>query len=137
MTDPAKAAAIWKRMLAVMLDFFTVFIVGGMAIARVSGDTTSTGFNLDGLPALFLFALIPPISSSGGATSAARSGTASWESGGRSRRPDGIAVQDRGPRSRTKSVRAGPGVISSFAAALTHALRVCVVAQDVGVFFLR
>ena len=58
MTEPAKAAAVWKRVLAVILDFFTAFFVLGMVIAYVSGDTTSTGFSLDGLPALVLFALI-------------------------------------------------------------------------------
>jgi hypothetical protein len=59
-TEPATAAAapVWKRVLAVILDFFTAFFVFGMAVAYVSGDTTSTGFNLDGLPALVLFALM-------------------------------------------------------------------------------
>jgi hypothetical protein len=59
MTGPTTAAApVWKRVLAVILDFFTTFFVLGMAIAYVSGDTTSTGFNLNGLPALVLFALM-------------------------------------------------------------------------------
>jgi uncharacterized RDD family membrane protein YckC len=51
-------ARIWKRVLAPILDFLTVFFAGGMAIAWVTGETTSTGFSLDGAPALLLFALI-------------------------------------------------------------------------------
>jgi hypothetical protein len=58
MTEPAMRAAVWKRVLASILDFFTTFFVFGMAIAYVTGDTTSTGFKLDGLPALVLFALV-------------------------------------------------------------------------------
>jgi hypothetical protein len=58
MTEPAMRAAVWKRVLASILDFFTAFFVFGMAVAYVTGDTTSTGFKLDGLPALVLFALL-------------------------------------------------------------------------------
>jgi len=58
MTEPTMRAAVWKRVLASIVDFFTAFFVFGMAIAYVTGDTTSTGFKLDGLPALVLFALV-------------------------------------------------------------------------------
>ena len=59
MTEPVTVAApVWKRVLAVILDFFTAFFGFGMAVAYVTGDTTSTGFNLNGLPALVLFALM-------------------------------------------------------------------------------
>ena len=58
MTDPVEPAAIWKRVLAAILDFLTVFFGGGMAIAWVTGETTPSGFNLTGAPALVLFALI-------------------------------------------------------------------------------
>jgi hypothetical protein len=58
MTEPAKAAAVWKRVLAVILDFFTAFFVFGTVVAYVTGDTTSTGFNLNGVPALVLFVLM-------------------------------------------------------------------------------
>ena len=49
---------MWKKILAAVLDFFTVFIVGGIVIGNLTGDTTSGGFNLEGLPALVLFVLI-------------------------------------------------------------------------------
>jgi hypothetical protein len=51
-------AAVWKRVVAVILDFFTVFFVGGYAIGKVSGNLTSDGFSLTGGPAFGLFALI-------------------------------------------------------------------------------
>ena len=58
MADPVAHAPIWKRVLAPILDFFTMFFAGGMAIGSATGDSTSGGFNLNGLPALVLFALI-------------------------------------------------------------------------------
>ncbi len=58
MTDAVQPAAIWKRVLAVILDLFTTFFGFGMAIAFATGATTSKGFNLQGGPALLLFALI-------------------------------------------------------------------------------
>lgn len=51
-------APMWKKVVAAILDFFTVFLIGGIAIANFTGDTTSGGFELDGIPALVLFALI-------------------------------------------------------------------------------
>jgi hypothetical protein len=51
-------APVWKRVVAVILDFLTVFFAGGWAIGWYTGGATSTGFNLDGAPALILFALI-------------------------------------------------------------------------------
>ncbi|WP_181957706.1 hypothetical protein [Bradyrhizobium uaiense] len=41
-----------------MLDFITVFFVGGYAIGAATGQTTKDGFNLTGAPALLPFALI-------------------------------------------------------------------------------
>jgi hypothetical protein len=58
MTEAVTPAPVWKRVLAVILDFFTAFFAFGMAVAYVTGDTTSGGFNLSGLPALILFALM-------------------------------------------------------------------------------
>jgi DMSO reductase anchor subunit len=58
MQDAGPRAATWKRVLAAILDFFTVFLGGGMLIAWATGDTTPEGFNLTGAPALLLFALI-------------------------------------------------------------------------------
>lgn len=50
--------AMWRRVLAGILDFFSAFIGFGSLIAYATGDLTSTGFQLDGLPALALFALV-------------------------------------------------------------------------------
>lgn len=64
MTDTApvtrgpKPAAIWKRVVASILDFLTVFLVGGYVIGALTGNTTSEGFQLSGWPALVLFAII-------------------------------------------------------------------------------
>jgi hypothetical protein len=58
MPDTIQAAPVWKRVLAAILDFFTIFFGVGMLIALASGQTTSSGFNLSGWTALLLFALI-------------------------------------------------------------------------------
>ncbi len=58
MTDTVKPVATWRKVLAAILDFFTVFFVGGYAIARLTGNMTADGFKLEGMPALVLFALI-------------------------------------------------------------------------------
>jgi uncharacterized RDD family membrane protein YckC len=60
----------WRRGLAGVLDFLTVFLVVGYIIAKFTGQTTTgettnqgfhstgLGFHLTGLPALVLFAII-------------------------------------------------------------------------------
>jgi hypothetical protein len=58
MADGIKPAAVWKRGLAAILDFFTVFIGGGYLIGRFTGHLTDGGFDLTGWPALALFALV-------------------------------------------------------------------------------
>jgi DMSO reductase anchor subunit len=58
MTDPVKPVATWRKVLAAILDFFTVFFAGGYAIAQLTGSVTDEGFKLEGMPALMLFALI-------------------------------------------------------------------------------
>jgi hypothetical protein len=58
MADAIPRAPTWKRVLAPILDSLTAFFGFGMAIAYVTGDTTPGGFNLNGWPALVLFALI-------------------------------------------------------------------------------
>jgi hypothetical protein len=55
--QPARAAT-WKRVLAAILDFLTVFYLGGLAIGKVTGDASGGSFSLSGVPALVLFALI-------------------------------------------------------------------------------
>jgi len=48
----------WKVVLAAILDFLLVFLGGGYVIALVTGGTTDGGFQLNGAPALILFALV-------------------------------------------------------------------------------
>ena len=48
----------WRRLFAGIFDFITIFGVGGWAIAKLTGGTTSDGFSLNGAPALALFVLI-------------------------------------------------------------------------------
>lgn len=50
--------ATWKVVLAAILDFLVVFLVGGYLVAALTGGTTEGGFELNGWPALVLFALI-------------------------------------------------------------------------------
>jgi uncharacterized membrane protein len=48
----------WRIILAAILDFITVFAIGGYVIARFTGNLTETGFQLNGAPAIVLFALM-------------------------------------------------------------------------------
>ena len=54
----ALPAPTWKRVLAPLLDFIMVFAIGGRAIGAVTGGLTPGGFELHGIPALVLFALV-------------------------------------------------------------------------------
>ena len=54
----ADTVPTWRIVLAAILDFFTVFGVGGYVIARLTGNLTETGFALNGMPAVALFAVI-------------------------------------------------------------------------------
>jgi hypothetical protein len=58
MTDVVKPVSTWRKVFAAILDFLTVFFVGGYVIGYSTGDLTSDGFKLDGMPALTLFAVI-------------------------------------------------------------------------------
>ena len=58
MAEPDARAPTWKRILAPILDFFMVFIIGGQVIGMATEMTTPGGFNLQGWPAAVLFALI-------------------------------------------------------------------------------
>lgn len=61
MTDIAKPAApvaTWRKVLAAILDFLTVFLAGGYAIGYLTGNVTAEGFNLQGATALILIAAI-------------------------------------------------------------------------------
>ena len=50
--------ATWRIVLAAVLDSLTAFVVFGYLIAKATGNTTDTGFQLNGVPALVLFALV-------------------------------------------------------------------------------
>ena len=47
-----------RKVLAAILDFFTILIAAGYLIARFTGGLMEGGFNLTGGPALLLFAVI-------------------------------------------------------------------------------
>jgi hypothetical protein len=50
---------MWRKVLAAILDFLTIFFVGGWVIGWLTGATTPEGgFTLNGAPALILLALI-------------------------------------------------------------------------------
>ena len=52
------APATWRIVTAAILDFFTIFAIGGYLVARLTGNLTETGFRLHGMPAVALFAVI-------------------------------------------------------------------------------
>lgn len=61
MTNPVttpQPVARWRIILAAVLDFFTAFFVLGYVVAAFTGGNTAEGFQLNGWPALLLFALI-------------------------------------------------------------------------------
>jgi hypothetical protein len=53
-----KPIPTWRKVLAGILDFITVFFVGGYIIGKLTGGITDDGFSLSGAPALILFALV-------------------------------------------------------------------------------
>ena len=57
MSTEKKVSTI-RIVMAAILDFFTIFIVGGYLVAKFTGNTTDGGFQLEGVPALILFAII-------------------------------------------------------------------------------
>lgn len=48
----------WRRVLAFILDLITAFFVIGYIVAAATGGTTDDGFQLNGWPAILLFALV-------------------------------------------------------------------------------
>ena len=58
MDEPVKPASTWRKVIAAILDFLTIFFVGGFVVGYLSGGLTGDGFDLKGGPALILFALI-------------------------------------------------------------------------------
>ena len=58
MAEPVAPAPMWKRVVASILDFIGAFAVGGYLIGAGTGGLQPGGFNLEGWPAVLLFALI-------------------------------------------------------------------------------
>jgi hypothetical protein len=58
MPETAAPAATWKRVVAAILDFFTIFFVAGYMIARFTGGLTDDGFSLKDGPAFLAFGVI-------------------------------------------------------------------------------
>jgi hypothetical protein len=58
MSNGVQRVPTWKRVLAPILDFFTVFFGAGYVIASMTGMRTSDRFNLTGWPALLLFVIV-------------------------------------------------------------------------------
>lgn len=60
MTDApdAKPVSTWRKVLAAIFDFITIFFAGGYAVGYLTGSLTPDGFALEGGPALVLFAVI-------------------------------------------------------------------------------
>jgi hypothetical protein len=58
MNELAKPVSTWRKVVAAIPDFLTIFLVGGFVVAYLSGGLTGDGFDLSGGPALILFAVI-------------------------------------------------------------------------------
>lgn len=50
--------ANWRIILAFILDLFSSFFVLGYVVGYLSGGLTPDGFQLNGLPAFIMFALV-------------------------------------------------------------------------------
>jgi len=57
-TGIAKPVSTWRKVVAAILDFFTVFFIGGYIIGSLTGNTSDSGFSLNGMPAIILFVVI-------------------------------------------------------------------------------
>ena len=53
-----KQVSTWRKVVAAILDFICVLMIGGYAIGYLTGNVSDEGFNLQGGPALLLFAII-------------------------------------------------------------------------------
>lgn len=58
MPDGSPKASIWRRILAFVLDLISTFAGFGYLIGSFTGGLTEGGFQLNGAPAILLFALI-------------------------------------------------------------------------------
>lgn len=56
--DAPKPIATWRKVVAAILDFLFIFVIGGYVIGYMTGNTIEEGFNLQGAPAFILFAIV-------------------------------------------------------------------------------
>jgi magnesium-transporting ATPase (P-type) len=56
--ETQKPVSTWRKVVAAILDFFTIMFIAGYAIGYLTGNLTEEGFNLKGGPAFLLFAII-------------------------------------------------------------------------------
>ncbi len=49
---------LWRRAVAAVLDFLTIFLVAGTGIAALTGNLKSSGFEMEGWPALITMAIV-------------------------------------------------------------------------------
>lgn len=53
-----KQVSTWRKVVAAILDFVFVLMIGGYAIGYMTGNLSDEGFDLKGGPAFILFAII-------------------------------------------------------------------------------
>jgi hypothetical protein len=56
--EPCNSVATWRKVAAAALDFLFAFFVAGFAVGYLTGNLTKSGFELNGVPALVVFAAI-------------------------------------------------------------------------------
>jgi hypothetical protein len=56
--QPCKPVSAGRKVLTAVLDFITVFAAAGYAVGYLTGNVTEGGFELNGGPALLVFAAI-------------------------------------------------------------------------------
>jgi hypothetical protein len=56
--EPRHSAATWRKVVAAVLDFVFVFFIAGYVVGYLTGHLTNGGFELNGAPALVVFAAI-------------------------------------------------------------------------------
>ena len=54
--EPRHSVATWRKVVAAALDFLFIFFIAGFAVAYLTGNLTKGGFELNGAPALAVFA---------------------------------------------------------------------------------
>jgi hypothetical protein len=57
-SEPRKPVAVWRKVLAAVLDTVFVFAISGYVVGYLTGNLTDNGFELKGEPALIVFAAI-------------------------------------------------------------------------------